>query len=391
MGAAAFKNSVYFVFFPIILLLYLFVVISGYSIGLSKSFPDIDSRVSILIAAAIGLTIWTMAVFVARLHAYDASHTTAKFIKIALFLVLLSVSALGIINAAFFYFEGATVLRQAVERSEKRVADLRSRSNDLLPAREFIATRDKVMSLVAQLQSEVENGGTLQGGVQLCGVGSKAKNAIEQIRTDLPSYTTLRGSESGFLNCRDRVAVSTVSQQYKQNAETMLTTIPLYSESRVAERQQLQLSIDKAAKEFEARFSKLRQDIASLSIVPHQESPAVQRIVGELEVIESEYSNLVRQLIGILKLPAQSFPETLEMDSARKIGSFISTLDVISDRILTGQASVATVIYILIPILFDLLLIAIIYVVLTRVRKPGSASGRIYKDRVRYILPPMPD
>ncbi len=228
MGPAAFKNSIYYVFFPIILLSYLFIVISGYSIGLSKSLPDIDARISILFAVIIGLSLWAMAVFIARLHGFDATHTTAKFIKGGLFIILLSASALGIINAAFFYFEGATVLRQAVERSERRVSDLQNLSNRELPARDFIAVSDKVMSLVAQLQSEVENGGTraFPGArpaetMPLCGVGSRARNAVDQIRVYLPEYPILNGSESGSLNCRDQGAVRTVSEQYKRTAETI--------------------------------------------------------------------------------------------------------------------------------------------------------------------------
>jgi hypothetical protein len=391
MGPAAFRNSIYFVFFPLVLFLYLFIVISGYSIGLTKSLPGIDSRISLSIAILIGLLIWIMAVFIARLHGFSASDRTAKFIKVGLFLLLLLVSALGIINAAFFYFEGSTILRQAVERSETRASELQSRSNDQLPPREFIAIKDKIMSLVAELQSEVENAGALGNGAQLCGVGSKARSAIDQIRTYLPNYAILAGSESGTLNCRDREAVQKVSQLYKRNAEIMLTNIPLYSELRVGERQQLQDSINSAAEGLKPRFTQLRRDIASLSIVPHEESPAVQRILGELESIESQYSNFVRQLTNILKLPPRTVPETLELDSARKIGSFISTLDVIFDRISKRQASLATALYVLIPILFDLMLIAIIYVVLTRVRKPGPASGRIYRDRVRYILSSMPE
>ena len=131
MGQSAFRNIIYFVFFPLSLFSYLFIVISGYSIGLTKSFPNIDSRINLLIAACIGGLIWIMAVFIARLHAFEASDNTARFIKGGLFMLLLLVSASGIINAAFFYFEGATVLRQAVERSERRVSDLQTRAKRL--------------------------------------------------------------------------------------------------------------------------------------------------------------------------------------------------------------------------------------------------------------------
>src|SRR6516165_3105736 len=48
MGQSAFRNIIYFVFFPLSLFSYLFIVISGYSIGLTKSFPNIDSRIKLL-------------------------------------------------------------------------------------------------------------------------------------------------------------------------------------------------------------------------------------------------------------------------------------------------------------------------------------------------------
>jgi hypothetical protein len=90
--------------------------------------------------------------------------------------------------------------------------------------------------------------------------------------------------------------------------------------------------------------------------------------------------------MSFIKASSQALPDTLDLDSARKIGSFISTFDVILDRIKNQQASVATALYVGIPVLFDLMLIAIIYVVLGRVPKRDAASHRIYRERVRYIL-----
>jgi hypothetical protein len=135
-----------------------------------------------------------------------------------LYPILFIISALGTINAAFYNFEGSSVLLQVIDEAERNLAALDSAADTSLRNASQEERTASVERLLTRLRTEIINP---SGN---CGVGTEARKIIAQIQAILPqfgAYSQLRGRQS----C-DREALLNLYQAYRNDALSMLNSDP---------------------------------------------------------------------------------------------------------------------------------------------------------------------
>jgi hypothetical protein len=372
-------NFVFFVLFPLSFVLYVMLVFFGYSIGISKSWPGLGEYGAITSAVFVGMFVWLLAILVARIH-LSSSGLTSKALSRALFIVLYLLSGFGIANYLFYQWEGPTVLRQAIERAETRVTSLQNVAGDTLVPKEYLAMQERIGASFSQLVAEI------RGGIGYCGIGTRARLAIAEIARDLPNFRELAGTDNRSLNCANKDAVEDAVNRYRAAMNEQLQRSTLSTQSRVPERQSLLARIVQFSEKARTELAELRGVVSAMSSKAHNESADFAIVLRKLEGIEAQYTDLRQQLFAFVPASSEKAAATFELTSARTIGSFTATIDVILQRIARGEGHVATILYLAAPLLMDLMIVFLIVEVLRRPPTQRTSDGR----RIRYLLPPLP-
>jgi hypothetical protein len=136
-----------------------------------------------------------------------------------LYPILFIISALGTINAAFYNFEGSSVLQQVIDDAERKLAALGSAATIGLRDPDREARTAEVERLLVQLDGEIRS------PTGNCGVGPESRSIIGQIRVILPEFREFSRRAGSQPDCGDE-ALSRLSQSYRNTALEMLNINP---------------------------------------------------------------------------------------------------------------------------------------------------------------------
>ena len=274
-----------------------------------------------------------------------------------LYPILFIISALGTINAAFYNFEGSSVLQQVIDDAERKLAALAGASTTGLRDADREARTAEVERLLIQLDGEIRN------PTGNCGVGPEARAIIGRITAILPEFREFsrRGSQP---NCEDE-ALTRLSETYRNNALQMLNINP-------DERRRAELRTEIAGQTAEAR----RQLVGAETNLARGGGfgAGYQDAQLALENAATAYSESRERLASAAPDAAGRLAPAIEISRARYLGSITAMPGTLAARLNYWT----TWVYFVIAVLLDFFLV---YLFVEGHRTAGPPVPR--RDRAR--------
>ncbi len=140
----------------------------------------------VILSAAVGAILATFAWFLAK--TIGSSEGSIKS-NLPLFIVLLIISATGVMNAAFLNLEGKAVFNEAIVGSQNAFGQVRNRASQRLTSMKVIEKRDRIERLTDALIKEIDN-------PLNCGQGQNAQQIMQEFKSILPDFKPLSGAVS---------------------------------------------------------------------------------------------------------------------------------------------------------------------------------------------------
>lgn len=277
------------------------------------------------------------------------------------YLVLLLISALGVINTAFYYNEGPIVLKETLDGADRATVAFTSAAQDELHDRAHDEKIARVRSLLTSLATEIGYHG---GSARLCGVGPYARATIAEIHKLLPAFVKHSGVRAGKA-CGSAQAIT---DSYKADAERLLAEDPSYTGARGPEREAFVNRLQSEAANFGGQFEAARKtlDAANLASKPD----AYVAAMGTLESAATWYAGKRVQFDRIAGHPHPAIPASLDLSAARDLGSLMTIV-----RSLFRRSGIGTTyLYILLAIFAD-------FFVLYLIKNVVSESGLFSRKR----------
>jgi hypothetical protein len=284
------------------------------------------------------------------------------------------ISALGVINVAFYYLEGPAVLKQNIDEASQSFAVLASTAQaDLrnVPHEEKI---DRVHQRIAALTQEIEspNG--------YCGVGPKAHEIIEDIRKDLPAFHEYFGSSTTLhkqpgkrpdtaQNCRSQ-RLAALADAYRDQADQQLASDPDFARDNGPARERFLRKLGTDLAGGAALFKGARDALDNSDFTRRGEAYGTAKTA--LETAAASYAD-DRQMLDRLSRRAHDLPAALDLSPSRDLGSFTTILH----SLLRRAGVFTTWIYILFAVAMDFIVLALVKSVHAAfAQQPRSVSER---------------
>ncbi len=286
------------------------------------------------------------------------------------------ISALGVINVAFYYLEGPTVLKQNIDEAEQTVTALNTMAHIELRNVGHEEKVDRVNQLVAALVLEIEN------PTGICGVGSAARKTIADIQTFLPLFKEIRvrGTARGGKRARRFASIPDCHSQdlvalanaYRAEADSQLASDPDFARTGGPQRDHFLSTLGTDTSAASDRFKAARQALDAST--PTQRNDAYATAKDALEGAADSYAN-DRQIFDRLAGHAHpSLPTTLDLSPAHDLGSLTTILHSLLRRFWVFT----TWIYILIAIALDFAILALMKSAHAEFARRG---GRAWRER----------
>ena len=315
----------------LVLVMILFALVVGYGWLRLLAFA-MDPTIAGVVAALITVIAILLGRMIARIWLSDE----ARGKLLLLYPVLFVISALGTINAAFYNFEGGSVLLQVIDDTEKRLASLDAASMRALrdEGPEARAAAD-VERLLIQLQSEIMN-------PQNCGVGPEARRIIASINRILPQFQPL--SKTGRMPTCDEATLLQLYKVYENNALRMLDIDP-------ARRDRLAVRTDIAGPVARA-MDDLRKAETRLATGGGFGNGYLQAQLA-LENASTIYADAREKLAAVQPAAAAPLAPAVDISRSRDLGSITTMPGTLAARLNYWT----TWFYLVTAVLFDLLLV----------------------------------
>lgn len=316
---------------------------------------------NVFIGALIGAVFALMAWFIAKFIG-----TEERGIKryTPLFILLLTVSAIGVFNSMMLNLEGKKIFQETLADSEVRVRHLQSYAQKNISNPAVEARIAKVESLTEALIKELRN-------PLNCGQGPEARDLIRQIQQELPSFRQLteaepNGSTKAAINCSK---VEIVIASYKDLIKTLIEKAPWYTAANYGA-----LLKDRAA--LIASTNRLLENLKSLSgdVSRGMAGTLPSLINPKLRVLDSEYRNefQIARFYG-----ATDIPNALDLSSVENLGQWSQLINLIIARADRPQ----TYVYLCLAIFVDWLMIYVFSLLRTKAQNlPARKSPSAVKD-----------
>lgn len=319
----------------LVLVMILFALVVGYG-WLRLLATALDPLSAGFVAALITVISLLLARMIAKAWLAgkeDPAYRTKIFL---LYPVLFIISALGTINAAFYNFEGSSVLQQVIDDAERRLAALDSTSSAALRNRASDARTAEVERLLLQLRTEILNPSNN------CGVGTVARGIIRQIQRILPQFQEI--SQRSIERDCNSATLRRLADTYRDNALRMLNADP---ELQDRTRLRGELAEPLAA----ARRRLLRAETALATGGGFGNGYGEAQLA--LEEAATAYGEARERLVTIQPIAGETLPPSIDVARARYLGSITAMPGTLASRL----NYFTTWVYILIAIFLDLFLI----------------------------------
>lgn len=253
---------------------------------------------------------------------------------ILFFVILLCISALGTMNALFYFFEGETVVGQRVETARKQLAELGIKGKQALQVPELEKTRAEVESLLAELEQRVVRG----AGGNSCGVGRTANETIVKIARLLPGFAAIPYTE-GLHDCRREDELKKFMAEYRQQAMRLLRVTPAYLTTRAEARERAIKMLDDAIGDAMRNLETVEADTTSSGVARNYRpiQDALHRAADTYSQQLSAVKSLTGSTLLIGEAPGRPAPESLDIEDVMQLGNVAFILKSIVNRMNRGQ------------------------------------------------------
>ncbi len=373
-------NIAFFIGLPALFLIYIMFLTFGYSIGLQDSLEGFGPISLTVISLIIAFALWFLAVLIAFIRSEVGTFSARFYFSTILTIFLLFFSALGMINATFFYFEGRAVLNDTLRNAQDSTSQLISFANKNLPSGEFEQFEKSLTAKIDSLVSEFKNPVS-------CGIGKFGRNIIKELSDDLPDFRILRGTESSALDCKNTELLTTLGDQYRKTGIDQIRKSSAYVNLKVAERERILSNVHDFETDSERVFTDISSAIPGITLNFHGASPATGSIIKKFEALDTNYRSIRTDISTFFEGDVE-LDNNLNLTNARSMGSFIATFSSLVQRVSdTGYSSLLTVfVYFLFPIGLDLLIIGVIRASLRRRTYLFTNPNSSRSGQVRYLV-----
>jgi hypothetical protein len=290
---------------------------------------------------------------------------------ILFFALLLTISALGTMNALFYFFEGDQVADQRVEQSRQQLAELKAEGAQVLKVPEYEKLRATVKVLLGELSDRVFS----VGGGGSCGIGPDARETIKELGAQLlPGFRVIPFSDRVH-DCNQQAELQKIYEQYVQEAERLLQASPVYVDSQVARRESvgavLTSSIDTAMRNLSDALNATSSTSRGVARDYRPLQTALMQAADTYRQQLSELRSATGTTVYLGRVPA---PETLDIEDVVQLGNIAFILKSIILRLDRPQ----TYFYLLGAIALDAFMVWAFVTVMSEL----SASSRASHHRV---------
>lgn len=249
---------------------------------------------------------------------------------IPLFIFLLGISAIGVFNTLMLKLEGKTIYVESIDTATRQFTDLPLMIRTSSGNKEADAKRARVEALKVQLAQEIAN-------PRNCGDGPKAREILDSIKAELPTFTRLSGTN---VDCSQNKALI---RSYNEQIDELLAKSPEFAAANIA----LYTKVQTNSTEQVGKLNQLKKQVDG-GLDLHQAR-------NQLEVIAANYAeqaNTVRAQVPSITQD-ERFQPTLDIASARNIGEWGHLLPLLLSRL----NKVQTWVYLAIAVFLDWLLV----------------------------------
>jgi hypothetical protein len=299
----------------LVLVIILFGVVVGYG-WMRLLATEIDPTIAGVLSALITIIAVLLAQLVARaiLARREGSGGLGRIIF--LYAILFTISALGTINAAFYNFEGSSVLQQVIDNAEQKLAAMASAAEGALHDPRQEARAAEVERLLIQLDGEIKS------PTGNCGVGPESRAIIARITALLPEFREFSRRPGSQPAC-DSAALDQLSRRYSDTALRMLNIDP-EERIRLQRRTQITSAIAQANRELLSAERGLAQGGGfGAGYKPAQLA---------LENAATTYSSARENLAGAAPQAVAPLSDSIDVSRARYLGSITSMPGTLVER-----------------------------------------------------------
>ena len=313
-------------------IIFIFSIFSGYFLLFKNNI-----FLAVVIGAILAFSAWNMARFIGGQEKGLAKHKP-------LFVMLLLISAVGIMNFLMLNFEGRQIFSEAISASEDRYTELASRAESKLTAEGISGRIKTVQSLTESLVSEINN-------PLNCGQGPEARSIMQRLGQELPGFVPLSNPS------RDCSRNAEVIADYKKKISGLVDRAPWNNGDLSA--------VVRRANESKSQLQKL-EAVASTSFAYNlmlNVSPQLQEIGVRYR---GDFERLARHA------STKDISPRLNLKSVESLGEWSQLINLIVDR----WNRPTTWLYIILAIFFDYFMIYLFDLVRqNRLRRTPSVSG----------------
>jgi hypothetical protein len=266
------------------------------------------------------------------------------------YLLLFMLSAAGVIRFAMFYFEGPEIAREKTGELMNNYSTFGASTDKIFDSPQWIAFEKEARARFVRIVSEMDN--QMAG---YCGVGTVARQEIDELHGILPGFGYLNGSsDPNILSCRDRLALDRVLAQYKTLFENSLKQSSKRAELRIEDRasykQLANLAVNKNYGVLEDLKEKLNKSVTFLF-----DTSLFDISLNNLQRANDDYGKIYDLGSQFSDLPTIGIKGKLSIESLRELQSSTGVFAVVFQRIL--QSGPRAAFFLIIALGLDFLLV----------------------------------
>lgn len=355
--------------FVVIVIIFLLVLTAGYLNYARLVWPGAPLLAQTLLGllVAFGALVLARATAAARL-AQRAAGPGASPTWLLFFALLLTISALGTMNALFYFFEGDQVADQRVEQARQQLAQLKAEGTQALQVPEYEKLQADVTAGLGALSEQIFSVGS--GGS--CGIGVNAEEKIRDLARVLPGFKRIAFTDQEH-DCNKQKELKNIANLYAQDADRLLRASPVYQQHQIARREAVGTALNSSV---DAAMQSLADALSSTSNTSRGVARDYRPLQSALMQAADTYRQQLAEVKTVIGKPLmfgdRVAPETLEIEDVTQLGNIAYILKSIVLRLDRPQ----TYFYFIGAITLDAFMVWAFITVMTDMGVAGRGSRR---------------
>jgi NADH:ubiquinone oxidoreductase subunit 6 (subunit J) len=331
--------------FLVIAVLFLSILTVGYYNYARMLQPDWPPALLVLLGFLVACGAFVLARATAAAKSSSSRHRTQgseRHAWILFFIILLSISALGTMNALFYLIEGDEVVAQRLQTSRDRVSALNDRGQRALEIPEIEQLKAAIKPPMSDLEQRILRGGA--GQPLSCGVGPDARAAIVAVAgAGLTGFAFIPKTDREH-DCKATEILGGYMQEYRKKADSLIAAKPAYVANHGDDRKKLSDELKTGTENIMKSLAEVAGDQATGSHGTITSLAAARTALGSAATAYGELAGRVKRLTG-----NQSIESEMDISDVVELGDMGHILKSLGKRLHDGQ----TYSFIVIALLLD--------------------------------------